>query len=127
MTLHHTFLSIAPPSLVNDEPSVGQNDETALVLNWMAPTNVDILLQYIVSFTVSSRLGSSRRRRQTMEITSPTNTATIMNPEPYADYTVNVDGEFRPPGATETVRAQVTPETTILSNQQRKYRLFVCL
>ena len=62
-----------------------------------------------------------------MEIFTTTPSASISNPEPYSDYTVNVDGVFQPLGSTELVRAQVTPETSFLSAQQRKYReLFVC-
>ena len=61
-----------------------------------------------------------------MEIITTTPSASIMDPKPYSDYTVNVDGDFQPPGSTEPVRTQVTPETTFLSAQQRKYReLFV--
>ena len=59
--------------------------------------------------------------------TGTTNSASIMDPEPYSDYTVNVYGEFQPPGSTEVVRVQVTPETSFLSAQIRKYReVFVC-
>ena len=119
--------AIAPPPLITMPPTAGVNTLAELSFSWDEPPNVEFLQQYIVSYTVTSRLGNARRRRQTMEIFTTDASASIMNPEPYSDYTVNVDGEFQPPGSTEPVRAQVTPETTFLSAQQRKYReLFVC-
>ena len=88
-------------------------------VTWPAPTNINFLASYRVSYTVESRQTGGRRKRQasqpmeqTVSADGTNNGSADLPLVPYSTYNVNINAIYRPPNG-EPVEVRLLPTTPI--------------
>ena len=98
-----------------------------LTVTWPAPENVNFLMSYRVSYTTTSRLTpSGRRRRQTSApMTLPDIPVTGMRSatlpfQAFSNYSVDVLAVYNPPPSGDEVTVILLPTTNFPTPERRK-------
>jgi len=111
------FVTEIPP-LVQIQPFPLVNDATRLTIQWpLAP--IDFVTNYIVNIRIIPTLINQRDSQTMMSVPPFQSRLVIDNPEPVADYIIDVDAVVMPPGSP-SVTVPVVPPAIIRSAEQRK-------